>query len=181
MGIVGLERPKYLSDQVWNKAVLHEIHGMEWKRPDAAGPLISYSNFALNADDLSIKPYEDIVGAEAGEKWEANKGLTYYESTNAWSGKGAPVALKIVDFAELDAKKYVQNIGKIRWDTKFLRNILFLTEGQRTERWVTWGAFKGKPSPLSYEREVGNMSNTEYFNNEIYSAEDYQAAAKLME
>ena len=42
MGIEGFDRPKYLSDQVWNKVILHELNRVFQVRPDAMGPFANW-------------------------------------------------------------------------------------------------------------------------------------------
>ena len=74
MGIEGFERPKYLSDQIWNKAVFMEygpIESSDWSKPDPAGPIVSWSTGMYNDQQRTFRQsiqlwYEDPQSAAAG-------------------------------------------------------------------------------------------------------------------
>ena len=168
MGIEGFERPKYLSDQIWNKVLLQEIHPTNWSRPDAQGPFASWWSF--NND-----PTTNIVQAP---QYVPSPNLTYYKEyvgpPDLFSGKGASTKLKQVDVGA-GTKRALQQAGRTtRYDTKLVRNIVWFTQLQRVVRWYLRQALKGRPHPLVYDYQVANMDNTEYYANQTYDIGEYE-------
>lgn len=167
MGIEGFDRPKYLSDQVWNKALLHEFSPIAWNKPDASGPFVNW--FSQTSDPTTGDPYV----TQFPNALENPTTLTYYkEDDSLWAGKGSKTELAKVNVGN---KGQLQSTtGKQRFDTRLVRNIVWLTQLQRVVRWYLKQTLQGKPYPLAYNEQTADQHNTEYFANQMYDPGEYE-------
>ena len=121
-----LGRPRFLGDHLYNKALFGELYkrGSNGELADAAGVTDLDSRGAEISSALRAKgnaaPY--TLGIEYGD------GLNYPEV--AADGK---IKTKRLIYP-LPAKAFLRYIGKLRFDTKLVRNIVWLTNLQRAMR-----------------------------------------------
>ena len=66
-----------------------------------------------------------------------------------------------------------QQLGINRYDTKFVRNIVWLTQLQRIVRWYLRQALHNRSHPLVYNEDVAQGHNTEYYNNQVYDVNEF--------
>jgi len=229
MGIEGFDRPKYLSDQIWNKVAIQEIHPIgHWRRPDASGPFVAWHRMlplqAIGDDMVKIhnplhpdsranrieaesrgnifdssptRPYGPSLPNEGfripppraddsqpaipwtnqgfDDHWQEtidDSSLSYYSSNkNLWAGRGATTELNRV---RVKSKNELQLLGIQRYDTKLVRNIVWLTHLQRVVRWYLRQALHHRAHPLVYNNDVAQADNTEYYNNQVYDISNFQ-------
>ena len=170
MGIEGFDRPKYLSDQIWNKVALQEIHPIgHWENPDASGPFVAWHR------QLPIHETGDGVVPSNEKHWnevEDDRSLSYYKNNDTlWAGRGAKTELVRVP---VKSKDKLQLLGVQRYDTKLVRNIVWLTQLQRIVRWYLRQALHNRSHPLVYNVDVSNEDNTEYYNNQTYDINEFE-------
>ena len=60
-----------------------------------------------------------------------------------------------------------------RFNTKLVRNIVWITQLQRVVRWHMRQALKNRSHPLVYNTDVVRQENTEYYNNQMYDSAEY--------
>ncbi len=147
----GFDRPKYLSDQLWNKVLIQELNPILQKNPDISGPLVNWF-----VSDKGFSEMKDIKNIDTS--------LTYYKNVDE---------LAAVQFKTYSEKAKRTNIGIKRFDTLLVRNITWITNLQRIIRWYLKHILQPPPAPLAYNVQVARKSNTEYNNNQIYNPRDY--------
>ena len=115
-----LGRPRFLGDHLYNKALLGELY-------------VRGTNTELGTDGLDSRGAEvsSALRARDNPLGTANsRYLTYPTKTDA-----GVVETKSVDFgAGTPSTSVAQSIGKMRFDTKLVRNIFWLTNLQRAMR-----------------------------------------------
>ena len=197
MGIEGFDRPKYLSDQIWNKTILHELNKVFQVRPDAAGPFANWYSSLSSTHSQQYNP----AGVNPGNDRElvtdwGNKNLSYYKKGNKgqWSGTGANtdiVNVRLSNYSEgkisVDEvkrnedgsiitsieRKNIRDLGMDRFNTKLVRNIVWITQLQRVVRWHMKQALRNRPHPLVYNADVARRENTEYTGNQMFDPAEY--------
>jgi len=96
--------------------------------------------------------------------------LSYYKKGEVWAARGAKTELVRV---RVKSKTPLQMLGVQRYDTKLVRNIVFITQLHRVVRWYMRQALHNRGHPLVYNEDVAEEENTEYFNNEVYDKYEY--------
>ena len=117
---------------------------------------------------------------EKGKKFPSEKGLIVYREKNVdnnkWKGKGSNTTLKKISIEKspFESKLEWCRYGKKRFDTLLVRNLTWFTQLQRVVRWYLTQALRGRPHPLVYNEQVGQVNNTEYYNNQVFDINKYE-------
>ena len=137
-----LGRPRYLSDQLWNKVLLGVTMDGQAKNKTELGP---GGNMLFNA--TASDKYNAAISAFTSTD---QKNLQYYKN-------GKPnTADNTVDTKSLSA------IGKKRFDTKIIRNLTWLVELQRIMRVVITNHLAWIDSPVIRGIKIADPKVTEY-------------------
>jgi hypothetical protein len=166
-----LGRPRYLSDQLWHKALL-----------------TSSAQIALNDNTKTLEMGPSAYEAQRQSlRWYYNtRGPKIYENNN---GMGAPVATNglkiykngewtIVKSGKSDIMKsgdvlYCAELGKLRFDTKLVRNLTWLVNLQRIMRVIMVTHLSQINTPVVRGLKIANPKITEFDGNEKFEEGDY--------
>jgi hypothetical protein len=169
---LGLERPKFISDQIWNKVLFadqytmgHDPRGSKLGRPDEAGPrsdnaqrryVQENSGNIVPATNVNAS-YTNVSGPYASADMQY---ATYNDETHEEEIK----QIKIGSTEHDDLLKY----GKLRFDTKFVRDHIFIIQLQRLMRLVMRNEIDELGSPIGHDLSILNRQITEYISNEKF-------------
>jgi hypothetical protein len=134
-----LGRPKYLSDQMWNKALLSTSE----VAPDYGAKGV-FRQYLLNNN----KPYAPVVARRKG----------VIPNTTLIVGGEEPF------YAEL---------GKLRFDTKLSRNLVWFVQLQRILRIVLISHLSWINTPVVRGLKLIDPKITEYDNDDVYDDDDF--------
>lgn len=139
---LGVGRPKFLSDQLFNKALFGSTYQAR-SDYDEAGPGVG-AGIARGQANAFMVPAQNQA---APDDWRAqNDGaltrplimgyraqrITYLKAPDA--GAGPETAVKEVDVGSFANKARLEAIGRMRFDTRFVRNIFFISNVLRLVR-----------------------------------------------
>ena len=157
---LGLGRPKYLSDQVYNKVLFRDIYRFRGdhtahRRPDESGPAASSAQhrFTRNGPHAPGGPHSNLnrsyTGTEvpdhlqylkkenvdSGESWQEFRRQTWENDGDRTRNPNRQRRPKIepvtVALSPASVQKARFNIGKLRFDSMMVRNLMFLVNIQR--------------------------------------------------
>lgn len=131
--------PKFISDQLWNKVLLQ--HSVLYRGAGVVPP---------NARRRDILPLNGGVLPDAGGV------LTYTADSGL---KQAAVSVN---------SGYFNELGRLRFDTKFARNLMFLANVQRLMMHKINTELTSIPYPVASGPSVGNRAITDYVDHETY-------------
>jgi hypothetical protein len=181
-----LGRPRYLSDQLWHKALItssaDNVSGQEFKgRFNNVGALeigpAGYENarkqFAINYDDNAdptISDYHSSDGFNANRFPIATRGLKIYKDKN-W---------RVVNMNNRNDNNmhpadviYCAELGKLRFDTKLVRNLTWLVNLQRIMRVIMVTHLSQINTPVVRGLKIANPKITEFEGNDKFEEGDY--------
>lgn len=180
---LGLGRPKYLSDQLYNKVLFRDIYRMPNPNgPDETGPSVDSAQFRYfrNGNQNNINRANNPVAnptLQYLDKENKPNGETWNEfQTSTWKDDGDkvrnPNRLRIPELKSVhteiggNATREVSNyIGKLRFDTMLVRNMMFLVNIQRVCR----SMMRDELSTIENAVITGNKStsNMDYLSSEM--------------
>jgi hypothetical protein len=147
---LGLGRPKYLTDQLYNKVLFRNLYrhdGNLTGRPDESGPAASSAQHRLqrnvgnaNLDKhgvvqpTNILQYMSKTNSQNGEQWNEFRNSSWKDDGDVTRNPNRirRPKMEIVDVtipANVGIK--TNDIGKLRFDTMIVRNVMFLVNIQR--------------------------------------------------
>jgi hypothetical protein len=119
---LGLGRPKFLSDQLFNKA----LFGSTYVRRadfDEAGPGVG-AGIERGRARRGVTPLTTRLTGE----------ITYLDSDAMAAPNGPETAVRVLDFTEEERKGKLEAIGRARFDTRLVRNLFFISNVLRLVR-----------------------------------------------
>ena len=155
--IPGLGRPKFLSDQVFNKALFGSLLPTS-QFMDPAG-LTAANAMARGRDGLEYKPSQKVrpqLNNDNVEPSSRKRVMTALQHDDSNNTSYTNV------YATSDGKSYLQNIGKSRFDTKLVRNIFFIMNVWRLLRLKLDRELTQYHSVVTRGNGLVNPSLTEY-------------------
>lgn len=158
LGIDGLGRPKFLGDEVWNKSLFQEM--VTGNDPAPGAPYLEEFDEAGTASYSRNPPNLRPVNDGTLRYLAANKRNTLDIVHVAVGVPGAP-----------RYKELYQLIGKMRFDTIYMRNIFWLTNLQRVLRYkmrndLTWYDRKVVSSNAVLAKSITELYGTDMHNPE---------------
>jgi hypothetical protein len=142
--MLDMGRPKFLSDQVFNKSLFGILTGgpTDTAAHDEAGPPGRLGNFVANRGQPGKLTYISGVGADMEKR------------------------IQHVDVGSEDNKRLLQNLGKLRFDTSLVRNLVFITNLYRVMRYKLWSNTSIDRSLIASGDTIIRPDLTEYIANE---------------
>lgn len=143
-------RPKYISDQLWNKALLNQLYILpkdQYNYPDESGPRVSTSQ-ARSLNDENNSPYD------------INQ-MQYIKSSTELNIKDSNQRQKLLE------------LGRMRYDTKLVRNLEWFVHLQRFMRQILREKMKLLDSPVSEGHDALSRQITEFKSNQVYNRQEF--------
>lgn len=149
-----LGRPRYLSDQLWHKALLTSSAGRYGTtHTQEAGPQAYEAQ--RNTTQMASGPL-------------SNPGLKVYDaSEKKWKNAHDGVA------SGANRMKYMAELGKARFDTKLVRNLTWLVQLQRVMRVLMVDHLSWLSTPVIKGLKIANPTVTEYEANDTFTKDDF--------
>ena len=173
-GLQGLARPKFLSDQVFNKALFGSMLPSS-NLEDEAG-LTAASAIARGRDGWDTKNHLPNLSDAGVLPADRETTLVYLNKNN--KGVTQPGTKNL---GSVEKKSYLQNVGKFRFDSVLVRNIFFIMNIWRVLRLkldkeltqyhsvVTRGSKLVNPSLTEYDRDsYGQYETASYALDKKY-------------
>ena len=157
---IGLQRPKFIGDQLWNKSLLRNL----------------YSDVPINNGARGAIPPLDEVGPSV-YSIQRRVNLVKNPEDHLQYPERKDNELKLVDVnlpiapAPNVTFRDLNSIGEDRFQTTFMRNMLFLVNLQRVTRMIMRNEVSYLESPVVNSSSVINKQITEYEGNEQYDHE----------
>lgn len=159
-GVAGLGRPKFLSDQIFNKSLFGNLMPEETLK-DVSYPTSSAASRGRDGWDNGTKSDVDVKDWDLSPS-DRKQNLTYAMISD---GKVKFNTVKLPGTTDVDkvtAKSYLQVIGKSRFDTKLIRNIFFIMNVWRLLRLKLDRELTQFHSVITRGNSLVNPSLTEY-------------------
>ncbi len=147
--------PRYLSDQLWHKVLLNAS-----AQEPVGGNLMQFE-MGVPAHQV-IQEFQVPVGVRIMHP----AGLKYFDkTTKQWRAVDVPMNPIRVQQCE--------NVGRLRFDTKLVRNLTWFVQLQRVMRVIMLNNLSWINTPVIQGLAIQDESTTEYQANERYDANDY--------
>lgn len=168
---LGLERPKFISDQLWNKSLFGDqytlSHVKHDKRPDESGPRSDNAqNRFQNDENGTVLILNSFTHASFNEINDTTSS-TFLQYIKHDDETNEDVIQQVNNITSAKRKE-LANLGRLRFNTKFIRDNLFLVQLQRLMRLVMRNEIDELGAPLANDTAVLNRQITEYINNEKF-------------
>jgi len=137
-----LSRPKFLSDQLWNKSMFRSLEDTDYQE---SGP-------RHNRDST----HNLEIGYLDEGKYSKNERDEVYDEDK----------LKVFKI-NTEYNTIVQLIGRLRFDTKFMRNLIFLVNIYRVMRLKMRKDLSDQRKVISRGHDVTAEENTEFVRNQV--------------
>jgi hypothetical protein len=153
-------RPKFISDQIWNKALFNSINGdnavlVNTDQDDRRG--------RRNDAILSTRRVADYNNAWYGIGASPMQQLQFLTPNK---GETDTTDVKVSVNGGPSLKGYLRETGRLRFDTKLIRNLVFLTNVQRMMTHKIDTELSKMPFPVASNRSVTNRKLTDYHDME---------------
>ena len=138
-----LGRPRYLSDQLWNKVLLN-----------------SPASVADHPNQFQLGP----AGMLSNDPQEEKRLKYFNKETKSWE-----------DVGNLDdaITGYLKKLGRMRFDTKLVRNLTWFVQIQRVIRSLLVEHLDFISAPVLSGVKIANNSITEYGSKDQYTPDDF--------
>jgi hypothetical protein len=152
-------RPRYLSDQLWHKALLTSSAQVAQGVSQEAGPsayeaIRSVVNFKTGRKHpIDYSPAEIAVGGT---------GLKYWDD-KTWTATNMPAT----------TVAYCSELGRMRFDTKIVRNLTWFVQLQRIMRVVLTNHLSWLNTPVVRGLKIADSKITEFEGNEKFEDADF--------
>jgi hypothetical protein len=194
-------RPKFLGDQLWNKALLNELysdhskrdHGMYSSSVDAAanddpnyfvdvhGPLADAVRERYTG--LNTTVFMAAGMADDGKNALTNKNPDVLSFPSTLNGRKVDKVVKLEGYwaatrgaatPEISTTKaYLFTIGRIRFSTTLVRNMMLFTWIQYVTRLMVNDRMHRISSPVIYGTELLDSRFTEYDKDDMYDPQEF--------
>lgn len=145
-----LGRPKFLGDQIWNKVLLRSLYEQTGSALRIPGPV---------APSYQIEFLKD--GSAEGKRISE---LTYMKTDDKGEVKLTKVAV------DDDYTKRIVQLGFQRFNTTFMRNVVFIVQMQRLLRMLMRDEISYFETPVVSSLDAVSRHITEYVSNEKYES-----------
>jgi hypothetical protein len=167
-----LNKPKYLSDQLWNKVLLNSMYV---NRPGSAANTlgVNYGRKNMTHDAMTKKqgwafPTTTVTDAVS---LNTSDEITYLDPSKPASGNKHDLNIKTV--AGADAKIWTQT-GYTRYNTILVRYIEWFVHLQRVMRLLMRNQLEWVNDPIVHKSNAISEQVTEYNSNKSFDIDDFQ-------
>jgi hypothetical protein len=175
-----LGRPRYLSDQLWHKVLLTSSE-QDVDNPSAeAGPAALEARRGVVAMDRAAIAANLVRrganNAQVNRLPVGGQGLKFWGDRPAGAGRGWIVNPTAANRMPDGTVLYCAELGKVRFDTKLVRNLVWLVQLQRIMRVVLIDHLSWLDTPVVKGLKIADPVVTEYNSNDQFSANDYDGS-----
>lgn len=176
-----LGRPRYLSDQLWHKVLLTssaqlpelQVNG-RWTRPTQhmleAGPSafeVARQSVRFGFPDMGAVNVNYDHGMKGNQYPVATPGLKRFNNKNQRWEAGDMHPVNVV---------YCAEVGKARFDSKLVRNLVWFVQLQRILRVVLIEHLSWLNTPVVRGLKIADRNVTEYHANDQFTEKDYDGS-----
>ena len=146
--------PKFISDQLLNKVLLGELNTGNHRRRQDAGRL-----------GVNMNGYNNAWHSQNND-FQTNM---HYLTDDQRGQTKRPNIVMNSDGGGHSAKGYLSELGRLRFDTKFVRNLFFLANVQRIMTHKIENELSKIHTPVASNAAVTNRRITDYHDRETYN------------
>lgn len=200
---LGMGRPKFLSDQLFNKALFGSLFPAPYDYDEAgppAGAAVQRGRAGVGRlgrmADLRARGVDEnnpgasmpfgpaaaaagrMVWPPSEQKWQPQADITAIANTLTFvkrdrNGPEDPSLVRVVDVGDPVHKRRLMEVGKERWDTRFVRKLFFITNVLRLMRLKLNRDLTQVRTVLASSHRAVAPSVTEYGNTAFGPNEEY--------
>ena len=133
-----------------------------------SGKFDAYAEFYLGVENVSLGAIAENFYLTLNRDPVVQKGLKYYDNkTKRWTT--GPSAKQL----SYGTMLYCAEVGKLRFDTKLVRNLVWMAQLQRIMRVVMINHLSWLDTPVIRGLRITNHKVTEYDGNDTFTADDF--------
>lgn len=157
-------RPKWISDELWCKALLNAPYGYgkDHGYPDEAGPAVWSSQRRARSNRMAGMSNTINVLTDLNIKIGVTSVLTWMD--------GSELKEKKINRA---VNANLQTLGHARHYTRFVRCLEWFANNQRLIRILLSERLKGSKNPVGSARKMLSSNFTDYSGNKMYDSSEY--------
>ena len=152
--------PKFISDQLWGKALLQDS-------------VVGQSEYYNGQQNLVNRNRADRIANQSRLAGGTNPNGAYSNKDITYLGPdGAVVQLppaSVGDGADDTGRGYLGELGRLRFDTKFARNLFFLANVQRLMNYKIGTELTKLTYPVASGSQITNRKITDYNDGETFA------------
>jgi hypothetical protein len=195
---LSLGRPKFLSDQLWNKvlcnnlfdtkladatddAKLVAVNGVQGRDLNSARMISTLRNitrqrgFEVNNGHANLEPYTNAAnaGINSANKTPANAGVSLLRNLGNINSDG--IYDSVLDYAtSAIGLNNIGYMGYLRYNSALIRWVEFFANTQRLLRMLMRHQLDWVQDPVVAKHDAMAEELTEYTNNNIFRVEDFE-------
>ena len=180
---LSLNRPKYLSDQLWNKVLLHNLYTTDNASLRAAPPNIQYQNngsnrartMHMNSPFQAVQQPEiiDNIATPVTSLNFGSQNISYVSKINTNKRTKHDLNLETVTLTPVQVLDWHQ-MGYFRYQTIIVRYIEWFVQLQRVMRLLMRDQLTWVNDPIVHKSNAISNEITEYESNNKFQLSDFE-------